>query len=51
MKNLKDKTLKLINIKLSKGLQKALAKFILQVSKGGIALDAVVLAKNTLNDE
>ena len=50
LKMLKDKTLKLINIKLNKGLQKALTKFILQVSKCGIALDAVVFAKNSLND-
>jgi hypothetical protein len=47
---LKDKTLKLINVKLNSGLLKALNQFILQVSKGGVALDSVVLALNSLND-
>ena len=44
MKDLREKTLRIINIKLDKGIRHALIKFIAQAVKGSLALHSVVFA-------
>ena len=50
LKEMTLKTLRMINIKLDKGLQKAMIKFLELGSKGGKAINSVIFADNNLSD-